>query len=65
MAEAMRFELMRRCRLTVFKTAALNHSATLPFVLAHGLGFEPKRAILETAMLPITSSVYFKSITSF
>ena len=26
--------------------------------LAHGLGFEPRKAVLETAMLPITSSMY-------
>lgn len=26
--------------------------------LAHGLGLEPRRAVLETAMLPITSSMY-------
>ena len=30
MAEAVRFELTRTCALAVFKTAAFNHSATLP-----------------------------------
>ena len=29
-----------------------------PIYLAHGLGFEPRKAILETAMLPITSPMY-------
>ena len=65
MAEAARFELAVRCRTTVFKTAALSHSATLPFVLAYWLGFEPRKATLEVAMLPITSPVYLKSIASF
>lgn len=33
---------------------------TLPHFhcLAHGLRLEPRRAVLETAMLPITSSMY-------
>lgn len=37
---------------------------TLPHFhcLAHGLGFEPRRAVLETAMLPITSSMYFSLV---
>ena len=30
MAEAVRFELTDSCPSTVFKTVALNHSATLP-----------------------------------
>lgn len=30
LAEAVRFELTDRYRSTVFKTAAINHSATLP-----------------------------------
>lgn len=30
MAEAQRFELWDPCESAVFKTAALNHSATLP-----------------------------------
>ena len=33
MAEAMGFELMDLLQSTVFKTVALNHSATPPFVL--------------------------------
>jgi hypothetical protein len=34
---------------------------TLPHFhcLAHGLGLEPRRVVLETTMLPITSSMYF------
>ena len=40
---------------------------TLPHFhcLAHGLGFEPRRAVLETAMLPITSSMYLYIIALF
>ena len=33
MAEAMGFELMDLLQSTVFKTVALNHSATPPFLL--------------------------------
>lgn len=33
MAEAMGFELMDLLQSTVFKTVALNHSATPPFAL--------------------------------
>lgn len=29
-----------------------------PIYLAHGLGLEPRKTVLETVMLPITSSMY-------
>lgn len=41
LAEEEGFEPPRRFRQTVFKTAALNHSATPPGKVADGGGFEP------------------------
>ncbi len=43
LAEAVRFELTKGCPLPVFKTGAIDHSATLP------LGYCPKPAPQTTS----------------
>lgn len=52
-AEAVGFEPTNRCRLPVFKTGAIDHSAILPFSMAHPLRLELRFLVLETNVLPI------------
>lgn len=35
-----------------------NNDVYNPIYLAHGLGLEPRKTVLETVMLPITSYMY-------
>ena len=52
MAEAVRFELTVPCGTLVFKTRAINHSATLPYFWHRSKDLNPGHSVLETDALP-------------
>jgi hypothetical protein len=52
LAETVRFELTDPFEPLVFKTSAIDHSTTFPY-LASPEGLEPSLTVLETGMLPL------------